>query len=141
MSKTFFRRVVSMDENVHDALQKANEIVSEVRTLKDVGLSTKTAINRLYYACFHATKAVLYERGHNPKTHKGVKVLLGKELIQGGEITHDDGEFFVDLSNKRERADYEYQPVSADVDILLDRTIAFVETMEALVEEEENPTK
>lgn len=77
-----------------------------------------------------------YTRGHNPKTHKGVKVLLGKELVQTGDITEADGEFFIDISNKRERADYAYQPVSADVSELLDRSTAFVETIEVVVNEE-----
>jgi uncharacterized protein (UPF0332 family) len=129
-----------MDKDAQDALQEANALLSEIRTLNGVGLSTKTAINRLYYACFHATKAVLYERGYDPQTHKGVKVLIGRELVQPGDITNATAEFFVDLSNKRERADYEYQPVPADVDLLLDRTAAFVETMEELVEEDDTDT-
>jgi uncharacterized protein (UPF0332 family) len=129
-----------MDKDAQEALQEANALLSEIRTLNGVGLSTKTAINRLYYACFHATKAVLYERGYDPQTHKGVKVLLGRELVQPGDITNATAEFFVDLSNKRERADYEYQPVPADVDLLLDRTAAFIETMEELVEEDDTDT-
>lgn len=48
-----------MDDDVSDALQEAHALLSEVRSLKDVGLTDKTAINRLYYACFHATKAHL----------------------------------------------------------------------------------
>lgn len=50
-----------MDEDVSDALEEAHSLLSEVRSLKDVGLTDKTAMNRLYYACFHETKAVLYE--------------------------------------------------------------------------------
>ena len=33
----------------------------------------KTAINRAYYACFHAARAVLWSESHAPKTHKGTK--------------------------------------------------------------------
>lgn len=123
-----------MDEDVTDALQEAHTLLSEVRTLKDVGMTDKTAVNRLYYACFHATRAVLYDREYAPKTHKGIKVLIGKELVQNGELARADGRFFNQMYDHREQADYEYQPVLADVDELLDRSTAFIETMEELVD-------
>jgi uncharacterized protein (UPF0332 family) len=98
-----------MDDDVVDAIQEAHALLSEVRSLKDAGLTDKTAVNRLYYACFHATRAVLYERGYKPKTHKGTKVLIGKELVQKGDITRSDGKFFSQMYDRRESADYEYQ--------------------------------
>jgi uncharacterized protein (UPF0332 family) len=76
----------------------------------------------------------LYERDHEPKTHKGIKVLIGKELVQNGDITRADGKFFSQMYDRRERADYGYQSVSIDVDVLLDRATAFVETIDKLVD-------
>ncbi len=124
-----------MDEDVADALQEAHTLLSEVYTLKDRGMSDKTAVNRLYYACFHATRAVLYDRGHNLKTHKGIKVLIGKELVQNGALAPTHGTFFSQIYDYRERADYEYQPVPADVNELLERSTEFIETMDALVDD------
>lgn len=130
-----------MDRDVADALEEAHTLLSEVRTLKDSAMSDETAVNRLYYACFHATRAVLYDRGRNPKTHKGIKVLLGKELVQNGVLAPDHGTFFSQLSDHRERADYEYQPVSAGVNELLDRSTEFIETMDALVDDSESDSE
>ena len=36
---------------------------------RDAELSDAVVINRLYYACFHAAQAVLYDRGYDPSTH------------------------------------------------------------------------
>lgn len=119
--------------DVAAALQEAHTLLSDVRAFKDSGVSDDTTVNRLYYACYHATKAVLYDRGHDPKTHEGIKSLLGKELVLSGELSRADGEFFNEIQNHRDRADYEYHPVPADVDVLLERTEAYVETMEALL--------
>lgn len=127
-----------MDKDASDAIQQANAIVSEVDSLKDAGMSEETAVNRLYYACFHATKAVLFERGHDPKTHKGIKVLIGKELQQKGDITTNDVRFFNQISDHRDRADYEYLAIPAEVDTLFERTEEFVETMEELLAEDKN---
>lgn len=124
-----------MDEDVADALGEAHTLLAEVRTLKDSSMRDKTAVNRLYYACFHATRAALYNRGHDPKTHEGIKVLLGKELVQNGALAATHGTFFSQLYDHRQRADYEYGPILADVDELLDRSTAFVEAMDALVDD------
>lgn len=44
---------------------------------------------------------------------------------------------FLEIQDRRERADYEYHPVSADVDALLDRTEEFVENMADLLDDVE----
>jgi hypothetical protein len=43
--------------------------------------------------------------------------------------------FYSRMSDYRDRADYTYYPVPADVDALLDRTEEFVETMGKLLDE------
>lgn len=130
-----------MGKDVADALTEAHALLSEVRTLKDRGMTDKTAVNRLYYACFHATCAVLYDRGHNPKTYKGIKVLIGKELVQNGALAPTHGTFFNQIYDYRERADYEYQPVPANVDELLDRSTEFIETMDELVNDSDSDSE
>lgn len=121
------------DGDVSAALQEAHTLLSDVRSFKDIDVSDETAVNRLYYACYHATKAVLYDRGYTPKTHDGVKSLLGKELVLSGDLSRADGEFFREMQDHRDRADYEYHPVPADVDVLLERVEEYVETMEELL--------
>jgi uncharacterized protein (UPF0332 family) len=62
-----------------------------------------------------------------------MKSLLGKELVLSGDLSRADGEFFSEMQDYRDRADYEYHPVPADVDVLLERVEEYVETMEALL--------
>jgi uncharacterized protein (UPF0332 family) len=123
----------SDDVDVSAALQEAHTLLADVRSFKEIDVSDDTAVNRLYYACYHATKAVLYDRGYNPKTHDGVKSLLGKELVLSGDVTRADGKFFREIQDHRDRADYEYHSVPADVDVLLERGEEYVETMEQLL--------
>ena len=40
-------------------------------SVRSSGVSDDTTVNRLYFACHHTTKAVLYNRGHDPKLTKG----------------------------------------------------------------------
>jgi uncharacterized protein (UPF0332 family) len=116
------------------AIEEARTLLSDVRAGRNVGVSENTAVNRLYYACFHAARAVLYDRGIEPKSHNGMKSQLGEELVPSGDISKQDAGFYSEMADYRDRADYAYYPVPADVDDLLERTEEFVETMEALLD-------
>jgi uncharacterized protein (UPF0332 family) len=67
-------------------LAKAKNLLAEV----DVLVNHKfymTAINRLYYGCFHATKALLLTKDLIPKTHSGTVSMLHQYFVQ--RITSD----------------------------------------------------
>lgn len=54
-----------------------------------------TAINRLYYACFYATQAMLLMLNLTPKTHKGVAQLLHKHFVNQGLFEKERLNFLV----------------------------------------------
>jgi uncharacterized protein (UPF0332 family) len=89
-------------------------------------------INRLYYAGFHAVRAVLYDRGFDPTSHGGVVSLLGSEIIDAGDAPRRDGRFLSKLSELRQQADYGYDELDEDVGALLSRTRQLVDDMEEL---------
>ena len=62
------------------------------------------AISRAYYAMFHSAKALLLEKGSDPKTHAGTASELGQLYREelGKEMTRE----FSRVQEKRERADY-----------------------------------
>ena len=63
------------DSSIRLKLSKSKALLAEV----DVLVGHKfyiTAINRLYYSCFHATKALLLTKDFVPKTHSGVVTIL-----------------------------------------------------------------
>ncbi|MWG33790.1 HEPN domain-containing protein [Halomarina oriensis] len=117
---------------VEDQLRQAREAFSDASGARDAGLSDAVVINRLYYTCFHAAQAALYDRGLDPTTHGGVLSLFGSELVASGEAAREDGRFLNDLGELRQRADYGYGTIDENVDALLARTRRFLSDVEEL---------
>ncbi len=90
-----------MAEYPDEELQEARDALSDAAILKGEG-TDKAVVNRLYYACFHAAQAVLYSKGLEPRTHQGVAMLFGREVVLGGEASEDDGRFLNELRDYRE---------------------------------------
>jgi uncharacterized protein (UPF0332 family) len=91
-------------------------------------------VNRLYYACFHAAQAVLYDRDLEPESHGGVLSLFGSEVVVSGDASREQGRFLNDLSVLRKQADYGYEQLDEDIGSLIEETTSFVESMEQSVE-------
>lgn len=86
-------------------LTKARNLLAEV----DVLITCKfyiTAINRLYYSCFHATKALLLTKDLIPKTHSGVVSNLYQHFVQRGDFAFEQASFFSRLMQERIEDDY-----------------------------------
>lgn len=108
---------------------RAEQMLTDATTAQSVGISKATVVNRLYYACFHAAQAALYARGFNPQSHGRVSTLLGRELVQSGEVSRDLGRFFNDMQTYRHRVDYGSGSVERDSDTLIDETSTFLGEM------------
>ena len=67
------------EEAIQLKLKKAKSLLSEVDTQLQHHFYG-TAINRLYYSCYHATKALLLTKDLVPKTHSGVVSMLYQYL-------------------------------------------------------------
>lgn len=117
---------------VEDELRRARQALSDAEGARNAKLSDAVVVNRLYYACFHAAQAVLYDRRYEPTTHGAVLTLFGSEVVGEGDASRTDGRFLNDLGELRQRADYGYGPVDEDVDVLLGRTREFVSLAESL---------
>lgn len=118
---------------VEEQLHQASQALSDAKGAHDAELSDTVVVNRLYYACFHAAQAVLYDRGYEPESHGGVLSLFGSEVVVEGDVSRERGRFLNDLSTLRKQADYGYEPLDEDIEKLLDETTSFVETMKELV--------
>lgn len=92
-------------------------------------------ISRLYYACFHAAQAVLYNQGFAPPSHGAVSRLFGREVVLNGDATETDGSFLSEMYTKRQQADYRQSPPTGDVETLYTRTEMFVDDMAELIED------
>jgi uncharacterized protein (UPF0332 family) len=116
-----------------EELRKARETLDDAEAVRNAEVTDETIVNRLYYACFHAPKAVARTKGFDPNTHQGVLTVFGEEVMLPGEAARDDGRFLNDLRDLRLQADYRHDPVEADIDDLFERTEAFIEDTSELM--------
>jgi uncharacterized protein (UPF0332 family) len=105
-------------ELVTVALARAKETLSEVVDVLIQNELWNTAVNRLYYACFHAVTALLASNDIYPKSHSGTNQLLGLHFIKTGIISKKTGEHYTDVFFMRQSADYEYEVEYEKVDVL-----------------------
>jgi uncharacterized protein len=66
-----------------------------------------TAVNRLYYAAFHATVAVCLTEGLEPKTHRGARHPLNVHFVLTGRIEEWVNGALARLKEDRYLADYQ----------------------------------
>lgn len=51
----------------------ASEALDDVDRMSTDEFSRTVILDRLYYACFHAARAILYTRGFEPHSHDGLR--------------------------------------------------------------------
>ncbi len=94
------------EQAVRLKLKKARALMSEV----EIQLQNKfyaTAINRIYYSCFHATKALLLTKDLAPKTHSGVVAMLHRHFVSQNLFDRTHAVFFSKLMQERIENDYD----------------------------------
>jgi len=97
---------VERKEIVKFRLKKATDTFAEVPVQMENNFYI-TAANRLYYACYYATTALLINDGYEAHTHSGVKTLLGLHYINRDKMDKSFGKMYRQLFNLRQTGDYE----------------------------------
>lgn len=87
-------------------MERAEEALSE-SALMASEQHYNAAVNRLYYACFYATQALLLKHHISATTHAGVKAMLGLHFVSKGILPIEYGKTFNTLFEKRHSSDYE----------------------------------
>ena len=121
---------------IHYRIERADETMEEVRIMAENG-HYNAAVNRLYYACFYATQALLLKHHIAATTHAGVKSMLGLHFVSKGIISIDHGKTFNTLFEKRHSSDYEAFAY-CDKDLIDDLTplaIAYIGRIKELLED------
>lgn len=93
-------------ETIKYRLIRARETFQDAVFLLEKG-SINSSINRLYYAAFYATVALLLNNDIVVKSHTGVKQKLGEEFVLKGIIPKDLARTFSILSDFRHKGDYD----------------------------------
>ena len=94
------------DALVSYRIQKANDTLKEAEGISSLGYWNAVA-NRLYYACYYATSALLIKNSFQAQTHRGVITLLGMHFIKTGIISENSGKLFSRLFEIRQTGDYD----------------------------------
>ena len=96
----------SRSELVKYRLDRADETLHEAELLAKEGYYNAT-VNRLYYACFYATLALLVKNGITTASHAGVKTMLGLHFVSQGLLNKEHGKTFSRLFEIRHSGDYD----------------------------------
>ena len=97
-------------------IQKANETWKEAEGIAQLGY-WNAVLNRLYYACYYMTSALLIYNGHTAQTHAGVIRLFGLNFVIKGLVSKEQSRFYSRLYELRQTGDYDdlYNLTEAEV--------------------------
>jgi uncharacterized protein (UPF0332 family) len=102
---------VAMTEEERKAIvsyrqEKAAELLHAVDVLIQNEL-WNSAVNRMYYACFHCVSALLIQHHIETKSHSGVRTAFALNFVKTGKISADVSRVFAKLYDKRQASDYD----------------------------------
>ncbi len=131
-----------MDENSKKELiayriQRAYETLKEAKVMQRESFYN-AAVNRLYYACYYATVALLLKHNIQTQTHNGVKTMLGLHFVATGKLPIKVGKTFGTLFEKRHSGDYDdFAYCDAElVDSLYPQAEVFIDKINELLKKE-----
>ena len=87
-------------------LEKALKTIQEVKDVGAIGYWTLSA-NRLYYAAYYASVALLINNNIDASTHKGVIRMISQEFVRKDILSMEDSQLLGRLFNMRQTGDYE----------------------------------
>jgi len=87
-------------------ITKAKETLKEAKGIANLNYWNAVA-NRLYYACYYITGALLIANNYTAHTHSGVIHLLGLHFIKTGIVSKDSGKIYSRLFELRQSGDYD----------------------------------
>lgn len=97
----------------------------------------RDAVSRAYYAMYYAAKALLLTKDVDPKTHKGVGVLLSKYFVKTKVIDQTFNKMFSTAERARTDADYkeEVKITKEDAQKAIDLAEKFVKKMQEVTKQ------
>ena len=124
-------------EYVRRCLELADEFLADAK-LCLTHKRLRSAINSAYYAMFHASQGVLASRGiRPPRTHKGLRQLLGREVIIAGLLEMELGRDLSEAFEMRQASTYDIYASFGEkgVSEIVERAERFVKRIKEIVAE------
>ena len=120
-----------MTEFADAELRKAGEALSDARKLREADGSTPGAVDRAYFAAFHAARAVLSVRGTLPGDEDHLPAQFAEDIAIAEESSMEDAQLLNGLRAYRKKADYEHESVDADLGARIARAERLVDDVVA----------
>lgn len=122
------------DDVVKYRLEKAKETLNEAQSVSSLGYWSLAA-NRLYYAAYYASVALLIANGIEASSHRGVIRMIGQNFINTGKLLPEDAKLIGRLFSMRQTGDYEdlFDWEENDIVPLLPRVQDFVSRIEKIL--------
>jgi len=96
----------SDEDSTEALLQKANQALDDASYLLEDD-RVEAAMNRAYYAAFHAARAALLTEGEEPTSHAGILSRFSYHFVRTGRISEEVGKVLARAETDRNRADYD----------------------------------
>ncbi|QHV99076.1 HEPN domain-containing protein [Spirosoma endbachense] len=122
------------DEILAFRLSKSDKDLKAAKTLM-ASNDWAVAINRLYYAAFHAVSALPFQNDIKAKAHSGAKAMLELHFVKAGILPVEWGRFYAQLFDERNDSDYEDFAIFTAEDVLplLPKTQEFIVEIKRLI--------
>lgn len=119
---------------INAKLIKSKALLQELPLLIQYNYQSN-AINRMYYACYHATQALLISKNIISKTHKGQIKQLHKNFVSKGNFDLSHAGFLSLLLNLRLDSDYsdDINFQRDDINELFNKTKQYIEYIHSLL--------
>ena len=115
-------------------LEKAEGVFVEAEDCASMEHWTLAA-NRLYYAAYYASSALLVSAGLMAKTHEGTIGMIGQHYVRTGVLTKEDGALLARLQNMRHTGDYDdfLDWTQEDVEPCFPKVDAYIEKIKSII--------
>jgi uncharacterized protein (UPF0332 family) len=115
-------------------MSKAKSLLQELPLLIQFGYHSN-AISRMYYACYHATQALLLTKNIITKTHNGQINQLHNEFVSTGNFDKTQAAFLSLLLNLRIDSDYsdEINFKRDDIGELMEKTNSYINFITSII--------
>ena len=97
---------MNINELISYRIERAKETIDEAEQMVKIG-HWNTCVNRLYYACFYATNALLLSKNYSSSKHTGVRSMFNRHFVRTGIIPKNLGKLYNLLFEYRKQSDYE----------------------------------
>ena len=97
-------------------VSRAYETLNEVKGIAENGY-WYAAANRMYYACYYMTTALLIKNGYTASTHSGVIRMFGMHFVSTGIVSREFGRLYSNVYELRQSSDYDDWKIIGENDI------------------------